>query len=77
MTSAYKIRIAASLREIDAAQWDRCANPDAHRRDKDLRVEVGSPIAGGPATCQAPGNPADATPEHQRERFNPSLPTRS
>ncbi|MGP0060395.1 MAG: peptidogalycan biosysnthesis protein, partial [Beijerinckiaceae bacterium] len=30
MSSHYKIRIAPSLREIDAAQWDRCANPEAY-----------------------------------------------
>ena len=27
MTFQYKIRIAASIREINAAQWDACANP--------------------------------------------------
>lgn len=27
MTFQYKIRIAASIREIDPAQWDACANP--------------------------------------------------
>lgn len=29
MTSQFKIRIAPTIREIDARQWDACANPDA------------------------------------------------
>ena len=29
MTSPFKIRIAPTIREIDAGQWDACANPDA------------------------------------------------
>ncbi len=31
MTYQYKIRIAASIREIDSGQWDACANPAAAR----------------------------------------------
>ncbi|WGJ15442.1 GNAT family N-acetyltransferase [Methylocapsa sp. D3K7] len=29
MTSPYTVQVAQSLREIDAAQWDACANPQA------------------------------------------------
>ncbi|MGP8231637.1 MAG: GNAT family N-acetyltransferase [Methylovirgula sp.] len=29
MTSQFRIRIAPTIREIDARQWDACANPDA------------------------------------------------
>nr|WP_041778613.1 GNAT family N-acetyltransferase [Beijerinckia indica] len=33
MTSPYTIHIIQAMSEIDAAQWDACANPDAARED--------------------------------------------
>ena len=29
MSETYKVRLVASIGEIDPAQWDACANPDA------------------------------------------------
>ncbi|MGH6794889.1 MAG: peptidogalycan biosysnthesis protein, partial [Methylocella sp.] len=29
MSSPYTVHVAQSMREIDAAQWDACANPEA------------------------------------------------
>lgn len=29
MSESYKVRLVASIGEIEAAQWDACANPDA------------------------------------------------
>ncbi|MGO9004310.1 MAG: GNAT family N-acetyltransferase [Beijerinckiaceae bacterium] len=72
MSSAYKIRIAPSLREIDAAQWDRCANPEIYAakaescasaacgRGADWGGEVEPVIRPAPGACML-----------QRERFNP------
>jgi uncharacterized protein len=73
MTSSYKVRIAASLREVDAAQWDNCANPDS--------VALNGKASAGPPTCksgESAGNGPDFAAEiaadaGQRERFNPFL----
>jgi predicted N-acyltransferase len=77
MTSAYKIRIAASLREIDAAQWDRCANPEAYRPDKAASVQAAGGGASSMETCRASVESSpDAivdSPERQGERFNPFI----
>jgi len=57
MNSTYKIRITQSMSELDAAQWDACANPQP---DEDSIV-VDEPAA------------ADATPAEDvlKERYNP------
>ena len=38
MSSPYTVHVAQSMREIDAAQWDACANPEADRMDSARRV---------------------------------------
>jgi predicted N-acyltransferase len=44
MSFRYKIRIAASIREIDAAQWDACANPDPARVEAEDQGERFNPF---------------------------------
>jgi uncharacterized protein len=70
MTSAFKIRIAASLREVDAAQWDRCANPDA--------ITINGEAFAGARSCRSgvfagaeTADLAQAAEEVSRERFDP------
>jgi predicted N-acyltransferase len=57
MFSPYTVHVAQSMREIDAAQWDACANPKADT--------IGS---GTPGPQAAPG----ADP-YEAERFNPFI----
>src|ERR1700732_3553250 len=57
MSSPYTVHAAQSMREIDAAQWDACANPEADT--------IGS---GTPGPQAAPG----ADP-YEAERFNPFI----
>ncbi|MGH6934850.1 MAG: peptidogalycan biosysnthesis protein, partial [Methylocella sp.] len=59
MSSPYTVHVAQSMSEIDAAQWDACANPDADTI--------------GPGT-QGPRPPRDGEwPENVEERFNPFI----
>jgi uncharacterized protein len=71
MTNTYKVRIAPSLREVDAALWDRCANPDAFRDDAAIKF----PAEGDPRMCpplaEAPESANSS--EDQGERFNPFI----
>ncbi len=74
MSASYKIRLVTSIGEIDAAQWDACANPDA------------AALRGGADVCAVPTAPS-AEPQEaglqetvspqdsalQKERFNPFI----
>jgi predicted N-acyltransferase len=61
MSSPYKVHVAQSMREIDAAQWDACANPEA------------DPIGLG-MLAPGPGPKPDGDqPANEGERFNPFI----
>jgi uncharacterized protein len=61
MSSPYTVLVAQSMREIDAAQWDACANPGANPNG--LCV---------PAPCPQPtGDGAQSA--NEAERFNPFI----
>jgi hypothetical protein len=57
MSSPYSVHAAQSMREIDAAQWDACANPEA---------DTNGPGTPGPQA--APG-----VDLYEAERFNPFI----
>ncbi len=44
MSSPYKVHIALSMSEIDAAQWDACANPDTDSCDDPYEAERFNPF---------------------------------
>lgn len=61
MSSPYTVHAAQSMREIDAAQWDACANPEADPNG------LGMPAPG-------PGPTRDGDqPANEVERFNPFI----
>jgi len=71
-TSAYKIRIVPSLRDVDAAQWDRCANPDAFSTNLEAgagALRCAEEAANGELALRAVAL-AEAN-DTQRERFDP------
>jgi predicted N-acyltransferase len=59
MSSPYTVHVAQSMREIDAAQWDACANPNA---------DPNGPGAPGPLAAPGVDRPASEV-----ERFNPFI----
>ena len=61
MSSPYTVHVAQSMREIDAAQWDACANPEADPNG------LGMPAPGTEPTRD--GN----QPANEAERFNPFI----
>src|ERR1700730_8583410 len=61
MSSPYTVHVAQSMREIDAAQWDVCANPEADT--------TGLAI---PAPGPEPPRDGDQ-PANEGERFNPFI----
>ena len=60
-TSAFKVRIAPSLREVDAVQWDLCANP----------LAFAEPCGGKGDNHAARQQDAVAPEGERRERFDP------
>jgi predicted N-acyltransferase len=60
MSSAYKIRIASSLNGIDAARWDRCANPQSYGAEE-----------GSESISDLDGSVMGPACARQGERFNP------
>ncbi len=88
MSATYKIRVITSINEIDAAQWDACANPAAEAPAlvgggativPELSVpelSVSERDAQNVLASEASGaEPADAGPREaqQKERFNPFI----
>jgi len=75
------IRVVPSLREIDPAAWDACANPELTQSDNGLVGEPDSsrevetaapePVAPSPSGDDDPMGPLDS--KLQQERFNPFL----
>ncbi|MGH6836781.1 MAG: GNAT family N-acetyltransferase [Methylocella sp.] len=61
MSSPYTVHVAQSMREIDAAQWDACANPEAATNG------LGMPAPGREST------PGEGQPANELERFNPFI----
>ncbi|MDQ6702624.1 MAG: GNAT family N-acetyltransferase [Pseudomonadota bacterium] len=61
MSSPYTVHVAQSMREIDAAQWDACANPEADTNG-----------LGMPAPGPEPTRDGDQ-PANEVERFNPFI----
>ena len=61
MSSPYTVLIAQSMREIDAAQWDACANPEADPSGLGM-------FAPGPGHTRDGDQPAN-----EAERFNPFI----
>jgi len=59
MTSTYKIRIVQSMSELNAAQWDACANPQVNGES----LSVDESIPAGAASCADP----------LKERYNPFI----
>jgi predicted N-acyltransferase len=59
MTSTYKIRIVQSMSELDVAQWDACANPQANAES--LIVDESIPTDTAPAD------------DPLKERYNPFI----
>ena len=78
MSSSYKIHLVTSISEVDAAQWDACANPasllaselaETDSREADLPELQ-------PAALDMPleaGNAPAANSVLQKERFNPFI----
>jgi hypothetical protein len=68
MPSPYTAHIVQSMNEIDAAEWDACANPVANEHDLD------SPAATAEIpTCDPAGAPDATSSKHEVERFNPFI----
>ncbi|QXX74375.1 GNAT family N-acetyltransferase [Methylovirgula sp. HY1] len=64
MSDTYKIRLVTSIGEIDAAQWDACANPEP----------AASPASRLLAQAEAAITPAGGADNAlQKERFNPFI----
>ncbi len=61
MSSPYTVHVAQSMREIDAAQWDACANPEADA------IGLGMPALGSEPTRDGD------QPANEGERFNPFI----
>jgi predicted N-acyltransferase len=61
MSSPYMVHVAQTMREIDAAQWDACANPEADTSG----LGISAP---GPETLRDGAQPAN-----EAERFNPFI----
>jgi uncharacterized protein len=61
MSSPYTVHVAQTMREIDAAQWDGCANPEADTSG------LGMPAPGPEALRDV------ARPANEAERFNPFI----
>jgi uncharacterized protein len=59
MSSPYTVHVAQSMSEIDAAQWDACANPEADT------IGPGTPVPQPPR--------GGDQPPHEVERFNPFI----
>ncbi|MGH6800579.1 MAG: GNAT family N-acetyltransferase [Methylocella sp.] len=59
MSSPYTVHVAQSMREIDAAQWDACANPAADTTGLGVPAPGPVPTRGG------------VLPANEGERFNP------
>src|ERR1700730_16179206 len=57
MSSPYMVHVAQTMREIDAAQWDACANPEADTSG----LGISAPLPDG------------AQPANEAERFNPFI----
>ncbi|WP_026606073.1 GNAT family N-acetyltransferase [Methylocapsa acidiphila] len=66
MPLPYTVHIAQSMDEIDAAQWDACANPEAHEIPAALRPEGDESIPIGDSTESQPC-------AQDIERFNPFI----
>lgn len=85
MSGTYKIRLVTSIGEIDAAQWDACANPDptALLGGSELcamAVAPGEPpvVGADPIKAEPQGVALQETALHQelalrKERFNPFI----
>ncbi|MHB8886928.1 MAG: GNAT family N-acetyltransferase [Methylovirgula sp.] len=70
MSETYKIRLVTSIGEIDAAQWNACANPDpAAWPAGSLLTSI---VPSAPATPPSETTPA-ADNALQKERFNPFI----
>lgn len=69
MPLPYKVHIAQSMSEIDAAEWDACANPLAQEVPL---IHRGPEPSGSDATTRAP--PLEGSHStHEDERFNPFI----
>ncbi|MGO9134350.1 MAG: GNAT family N-acetyltransferase [Methylovirgula sp.] len=73
MSSSYKIHLVTSISEVDAAQWDACANP-ASLLASDLAEADSAELQ--PAALNVPletGKAPVANSALQKERFNPFI----
>ncbi|MGH6853320.1 MAG: peptidogalycan biosysnthesis protein, partial [Methylocella sp.] len=61
MSSPYTVHVARSMRAIDAAQWDACANPEADANGLGMPAPGPEPTRGGDQ------------PANEGERFNPFI----
>ena len=69
-----KLRVARAIGDIDAAQWDACANPEKDMAVKHLRVQADS-VSQPVDSCRDTGESVSHSEEsqHHAERFNPFI----
>jgi len=71
MSSPYTVHIVQSMREIDAAEWDACANPKQQDRSASAPAQDRPAGAGGDFALDVAAVCEPDQSKHEIERFNP------